>query len=343
MKNYNATVAKIRAMYGKRITSSDYGELVSSRSVSEIAEYLKKNTHYSGTLSSVDTSSVHRGFLESLLRKSVYETYLKITGFEKIGRQEFYNYRIILAEIDVILSCIRNINARSESGISDIPIYLNGMTCFDLIEIARIRTFPELLDFLRKTPYYDVLAGETADENGNADYTVCEVKMRCYYFERLKKFIDKRGGAEAKALNLMIMTDVDLINVINSYRMKRFFGGTEEEIESIMLPFGSRLSPEKRRDIYSSENEADFIRRFSKTFYGRQLAEMGRDFSDMEEDASRLRYIYAKRALKNSSSAAVSVYAFLYLMTIEVQNLISIIEGVRYGVSSKQIESLIII
>ena len=42
IRSYNATVAKIRAMYGKRITPQDYTELVSRRSVADIAEYLKK-------------------------------------------------------------------------------------------------------------------------------------------------------------------------------------------------------------------------------------------------------------------------------------------------------------
>ena len=44
---YYATVAKIRAMYGKRVTAEDYAELVTKQSVADIADYLKKNTHYS--------------------------------------------------------------------------------------------------------------------------------------------------------------------------------------------------------------------------------------------------------------------------------------------------------
>ena len=40
--NYYATVAKTRAMYGKRVTAEDYSELASKHSVAEIADYLKK-------------------------------------------------------------------------------------------------------------------------------------------------------------------------------------------------------------------------------------------------------------------------------------------------------------
>lgn len=342
-RSHNATVAKIRAMYGKRITSQDYGELINKQSVSEIADYLKKNTHYSNILSSVDVNSVHRGFLESLLARHYFEVYLKITGFERINRQEFYNFRIIKAEIEVILSCIRHINANSEDQITDIPIYINGMTCFDLIEIAKVRSFEELLDFLKKTPYYDVIRKEKTDENGKVDFSACEYKLRSYYFERIEKNVAGYSKKEAEMLNSMLLTDIDLINVINAYRMTSFFGADEKEIKPMMFRFSGRLSEAKQEEIYSAPDKAEFIRRFSKTYYGRQIADSGLDMNDLEDNANRLRYKYAKLALKSSSKASVSVYAFTYLMGIELSNLIRIIEGVRYGMPSKQIEKLIIV
>ena len=94
-RRHNATVAKIRAMYGKRLSAEDYAQLASFGSVSEIAEYLKKYTHYGKTLASVDTVMIHRGLLESLLRRHNFETYFRITDFENIGRAEFYNHMII--------------------------------------------------------------------------------------------------------------------------------------------------------------------------------------------------------------------------------------------------------
>jgi V/A-type H+-transporting ATPase subunit C len=341
--NHNATVAKIRAMYGKRVTPQDYSELASRQSVAEIADYLKKNTHYSELLSSVDVNTVHRGFLESLLKRYNFETYLKITGFERINRQEFYNYRIINAEVDVILSSIRHINAKSDDQITDIPIYINGMTCFDLIEIAKVRTFDELLTFLRRTPYYDVLKQEKADENGKVDYSQCEYKLRSFYFNRLEKTIAKFSKTEADKLNSMILTDIDLVNVINAYRMKSYFDEDEKQISSMMLPFSGRLSEDKQREIYSAADEAEFLKRFAKTYYGRQISDFAPDANNLEANANRLRFKYAKLALKSSSTASVSVYAFMYLMGVELRNLISIIEGVRYGVPAKEIEDLIIV
>lgn len=341
MKNYNATVAKIMAMYGKRITPQDYTELMNKQTVSEAAEYLKKNTHYSSVLSAIDTNTVHRGMLENLLRRSVFETYMKITGFEHISKQEFYNYKIIQTEIDEILRCIRFINAKSRKMIADVPIYMNSLTSFDLIELAKIAEFGELLAFLRKTPYYDVLKKIEVSAEGQVDVTKCETLLRSYYIDLMKSSLHFKKSDVRQFVSLL-ESDVDLINVINAYRLTAFFGESEDVIEKDMLPFYGKLSAVKQREIYSAPNSEEFIKRFSKTYYGKVMTENGYDVNNIEHSARQLRHKYAKLALKRSSSAPLSVYTFIYLMEIEVQNLISIIEGIRYGVEASKIASLII-
>ncbi len=345
--NHNATIAKIRAMYGKRITPNDYNELINKQTVAEIAEYLKKNTHYSEILSSIETATVHRGMLEDLIKRNIFEFYIRIIKFENIGRKEFFNFKIISAEIEVILSCLSHINAKSENQITDIPIYLNKYTCFDLIEIAKVRSFEELLKLLERTPYHAVLKGELLPSNDGEkkkfDYNSCEIKLRSYYINRIEKIVMEWDDKTKESLNSMILTDVDLINVINSYRLTAFFEAETEVIEKNMLPFYGRLSAAKQKEIYSAKTEEEFINRFAKTNYGRQIAEFGNDPKELEKNANLLRVKYAKLAMKSSSKAPTSVYSFMYLMEIEKNNLISIIEGVRYGIQPKDIEKLIII
>lgn len=340
-RNYNATIAKIMAIYGKRVTPNDYSEMINKKTVADIAEYLKKNTYYSNLLSSVDTHTVHRGMLESLLRKSVFEQYIKITGFENISKQEFFNYKVIQTEIDEILRCIRHINAKSDKLITDIPIYMNELTSFDLIQLAKVKSFEELLDFLRKTPYYDVLRQINIDKHGRVDVTRCETVLRTYYITRLKKSLDFNPN-DVRQFTEMLESDIDLINIINAYRLKAFFDETEDVIEKDMLPFYGHLSLQKRLYIYSAPTSEEFINRFAKSYYGKQMLQYNYSINDLEQSVQRLRYHNVKRMLKRSVSAPLSVYAFTFLLEIEVQNLISIIEGIRYGIEPNRIASLII-
>lgn len=341
IKNHNATVAKIMAIYGKRLKPQDYTEMLNKQSVSDVAEYLKKNTHYSTLLASIDTHTVHRGMLENLLRRSIFETYMRITGFEHISKQKFYNYKIIQIEIDEILRCIRYINAKSGKLISDIPIHVNNLTSFNLIELAKVKDFKELLVFLRKTPYYEVLKKMPVDSEGRVDVTKCETLLRTYYINNLKGSLHFKKR-DVEQMTMLIDSDVDLINMINSYRLTAYFGESEDEIKKDMLPFHGRLSAEKQREIYSAPTSEEFVRRFSRTYYGRRMLENGYDINNLEQSAQRMRYKNAKRMLKSSSSAPLSVYAFIFLLEIEVQNIISIIEGIRYGVEANRIAALII-
>lgn len=340
-KNYNATVAKIMAVYGKRLTQQDYTEMMNRQSVSDVAEYLKKNTYYSKLLASIDTNTIHRGMLENLLRRSVFETYMRITGFEHISKQKFYNYKIIQTEIDEILRCIRCINAGSAKLIQDVPVYINHLTSFDLLELAKINDFHGLLDFIRKTPYYDVLKNVSPDESGRVDVTKCETLLRNYYINMLKRSADFAVG-DAEQFNRFLESEIDLINVINSYRLTAYFGESEEEIEKDMLTFYGRITAERHREIYSAPNAEEFIRRFAKTYYGKQMIRNGYDITNIEQSARRLRHRYARTILRRSCSAPLCVYAFFFLLETEVQNIISIIEGIRYGVETQKIASLVI-
>ncbi len=330
------------AIYGKRLTSDDYLELINKRNVAEVAEYLKKNTYYNTLLDSVDTHTIHRGMLENLLKRSVYEKYLKITGFENISNEEFYNYKIIQTEIDEILRCIRHINANSDKLIQDIPIYMNEHTSFDLIELAQVKTFSELIEFLDKTPYSDVLTEIQIDNLGKIDVTKCETLLRTYYINRIKNSLNFKKNVNEQFIR-HLQTDIDLINVINAYRLTTFFEEDIDTIENDMLPFYGRLSASRQHTIFGAPNAAEFINRFSKTYYGKQMIEYNYNINELELSTQRLRHKYTKLMLKRSNSTPLSVYAFTFLMEIEVQNIISIIEGIRYNIDASRIKSLIII
>lgn len=70
----NAILSKARAMYGKRLTAADYQALLTCQSVGEVAAYLKQRTVYAQVLSGVNELTIHRGQLESLLKKSCSST-----------------------------------------------------------------------------------------------------------------------------------------------------------------------------------------------------------------------------------------------------------------------------
>jgi vacuolar-type H+-ATPase subunit C/Vma6 len=64
---------------------------------------------------------------------------------------------------------------------------------------------------------------------------------------------------------------------------------------------------------------------------------------DLEIEAQKLRYQYARHALHTSTSPMLSVYAYMYLFETEVHNIITIIEGRRYASPEKELFDMIVI
>ena len=77
-----AIMTKAKAMYSRHLTPEQYREMINRRSVPEIAAYLKEETAYQELLSAVQPTSVHRGQLESMLRKARYNQYARLIHYD---------------------------------------------------------------------------------------------------------------------------------------------------------------------------------------------------------------------------------------------------------------------
>ena len=107
----NAITTKAKAMYGRRLRSEDYHALVHKKSVAEIAAYLKNETDYASTFANVKESEIHRGDLEALLKKDMFERGCKLAHYADGKDKELYEIGIFKSEIDLILGKLRLFNS----------------------------------------------------------------------------------------------------------------------------------------------------------------------------------------------------------------------------------------
>ncbi|MBQ5311338.1 MAG: V-type ATPase subunit [Oscillospiraceae bacterium] len=335
--NMIATVAKLHAISGKKLSKDDYAQLISCSTVADAAGYLKRRTYYARALDNVDTDRIHRGNLENILRRCFYEDYYRIANLEKVGDDEFYNYLVLKTEIDEILMCITHLNAGTDDHINTIPIYMNRYTSFDLTDLARVRSFDELLALIKGSPYADILKMFPPDDSGYIKYPECELALRTYYYRRLLKYADKTGDDEIRSF---ICSQIDMINIINAYRMKKHFGMSPETIKAAMIPIYLAV-PEKKFDaMYEAKDMKGFAAELKKTVYGRDLSDQ--ELESPEQPLQRLRLRQTKRAFSMAFSPPVVFFAFNTLADIEIKNIIRIIEGIRYSLPAEEIGRLII-
>lgn len=337
----NATVTKIRAIHGKMFNRENYHIMVSMRSVSEITEYLKRSSRFKEVLRDVDPNTIHRGFLEDLLKKSNFETYVKLCSFQGLDKLPFYNFLIEKSECEQLLNLVNALNSGLDKKfIGELPGYVIKHSDLDMLALSKTADFDDLLSKLKGTPYLKVLRSVKRGEDGKADYTDCELKLRTNYYRWLLENIEKSfSGSDVSELKKLIFSEVDIINIINAYRLKAFFGYNAQQIKESQLPF-TRIGKAQMNRYYESDTPEEMIQRLEKMIYGRHFQG---DYEHIETKVNLCTYHLMEHTVARSTSAPVSLYAFMKLCDIEVGNIVHIIEGVRYDVDPAMLEGKLII
>ncbi len=336
----NATVARIRTIQGRLLNQHDLTELANKKTVEEAAEFLKGVYRFRDTLSSVDVSTIHRGHLEQLLEKSNFDLYMKLCKFQQLDKIPFYRYIIRKHEIEQLLSMINCINSHTEDTfISTLPAFVLQNSSLPFPEIAKCRSFEELISALKGTEYAKILKSVKLEEDGSINYPLCELKLRTDYYQDLFENLRQDfPSADSEILADFIRTDVELINIVNAYRLKTYFGYDAGRIKERMLPF-SKSGKNKMNSFYEAATPEDMIEML------RRSGRFGREDTapDMIElAAARVRYRMAHRLLTTAQSAPAVMYAFMTVCRLETDNIVRAIESIRYGLPPSETEKLMV-
>lgn len=337
-----AMLTKARAMYGKRLTPENYQELLRMKSVRDIAAYLKVMPGYADILSNIFPDSIHRGQLELLLEKSLFQKYIRLSRYDISNRSSFLTFVISRFEVEQILRCIMFLNAgTSENFISELPGYLIVHATFPVMQLAEVRSFDDLLAVLERTKYEDTVRRYAPKEGARIDYTGCDVALYTLYYDEMFRLIDRLvKGKEKEELEELVKIQIELRNIAAIFRLKNYFQINGEEIRQYLLPYRYKLREDKLKLLLDAEG-GDKILSFIRTSpYGRQLE--GDRFVYIEDYIRQINAYYNKRIIRFSFNAPAVVYGFMELMQLELLNITNIIEGIRYNMSPENIRKLLI-
>lgn len=335
----NATSAKIRAKYAQLFTIDNYRELAALRTIPEAAEYLARSARFKEAFKEVDPNTVHRGYLEELLLKENFETYIRLCKFQGLDKHPFFDFLIRRAEIDCILSTVNRINSSlTQAYLSDMPGYMVKYLDDRFTEISTAQSFEELIALLKGTRYQKLLKKIPLREDGKADYTLCELRLRTDYYEQMLGQVKEHysGSTEAELKDL-ILKDIDSKNIINAYRMKAYFKYSPEEIERRTLKFYG-IGKKAMERLYNAEDAAEMMDMINHTVYGKGSPDT--DNIELEINSVKIRRLRSQLAA--STNAPTAMFTFIQLCDIDVSNIIRIIEGIRYGVETAVIESQLV-
>lgn len=335
-----AIVAKARAMYGRRLTKENYTELLRKQNVSEIVSYLKNQTAYGGVLSDINENLVHRGQLESVIRRQLYEEYTKLSHFNQKPGHGFMQFIVIKAEIEQILSCILNVSNDIYTVNFKLPVFFIKQLSFDIYKLFKAQSFEEILEVLDHTPYHKILKKYAAGFS-QKDYTQIETDLHTYYFEQVFALMDRFVTHSARTeLERLFLTMAEIENIVKITRLKAYFHYSAEQIKPYLLPFHRKLTQKDYDQMLNAQDAQEIFDFLKQSRYKKYFMKLEPAYYDKYIKQSR--YRRSAQLMRFSRNYQSVFTAYMFLKEIEMKNIISIIEGIRYGAEPATIEKMLV-
>ena len=338
----NAILAKARSMYSQRLTEANYEELLKKRSISDLVAYLKSETVYESVLSELKDNNVHRGQLEALLNKEIFARLNRLMRYASKKELEFYKLSVTELEIQLLLTKIRLISSDMYSGYEmQIPTYLNKYTSFRLYGLLKINDYDGLLSLMKGTKYYQTLLKYKPTDNQPIDTNMLELDFKHIYYQEYIDTVHRLfKGKRRKDLLTMIQTSIELQNMTKIYRLKKYFHASPEQIRETLFLEDTRIPARAMDEMIEAKDASEFLKKLASSSYKLYIDD--NEFVFIEYHTEKIKYFIAKRFMRFSTDSALVFMTYKIVFQIEIDNLKHIIEGLRYGESPPQIQSMLI-
>lgn len=341
MASYTAVAAKVRAMYGCRMTPEDYHQLMSKQSISEAASFLQVHPGYRRELSGMSVAGIHREQLENALRSTYRNEYRRIFRFLAGEDKELLRFPIYRAEKEAILTAMRRLSSQHmlEPEATWAPM-LAAKSHLHLSELRQAEHFRQIADAARDTIYASALSRSiSADGREPSMAFVDNILLVTYYAHLYKVLARNYAGDTKKLLKKSLDEETDLLNLVLFLRLRQHFSQEDVQLYSFPLPCSPKLSQSYIQQLLSAENYDAALDLVENGPYGalfRSIQPTG-----LEAYLYTMQYRFHLRQLRAAQPTVYTPIAYLGLKEIELRNIISIIECIRYGVAPEHYITLI--
>ena len=336
LRTYSGITTKIRAMQAKLLTEADYENIANLKTVPEVIEYLKEKPAYTKYINRMDTSLYHRGDVEKVLTQSFYDDYTRIFRFVGMEQKKFLKAYWKRYEIDLINYCLRIVFNHYDVPL-DIDYKKEIFDKYSQLSVSKLvlsKNVEELIDNLKGTEYYSPL--QTLRESGAATLYDYDLTLELYYFSVMWK--EEKRLLKGKERDIFIKDygmRIDLTNIRWIYRAKKYYNMLPPDIYMMMIPIQYRFSKEEFKAMVEAPTVEEFIKQVGLTRYGNKLTfEEGHMLEQQSREILKAAYLSDRR---HNPYSVATMNAYLFLKEEEIRKIVSALECIRYGLSSRDI------
>ena len=339
----NALLALSRAFYGKRLKKEDYEALLHCRSVNEAAQYLLQKTPYADVIGESGVSAFTARFLEELVSKHRFASFVTLCRYEMAIGNAFYRYFIIRDEIDQIeRATLLLLGGNTEIYLQRVNSFLDKHLSIDLFALGRANSLEDIALSLDHTAYGKLYRRCLAAPK--VDYFTFEQAFEARFFSEVQALSRKCfSGGEEKALLELLSRVLDCRLIERVWRAKRFYP-TSPELYADLTSADAALTlftERERKALAHSSDVSQVEHIIQKSAYRGWLD--GPADKSVEYRLERRLVEECSRLIRFSSYPSVVMFCYLQLSAAEAKNLLRLIEGLKFQVAPQVIaENLIL-
>ncbi|MEE3493171.1 V0D/AC39 family V-type ATPase subunit [Ruminococcus sp.] len=334
----SAIIAKIKTKYGKRMTDKDFRAMVKGESVGDVVQYLKSYTHYQVFLDKV-SNDIHRGNLEQLIRERQFEELLTLCKYNQ-GDTPVTKYILRSTEIAELMKFITLLSiGRPREYLFSLPLYFTQHTDIALEKLSSVHSHKELVSVLERTDYATILRQFPPDENGDYDLAAIEDALENDNLDQLYTDIGSiKNKKDRNELIKLFDTLSDYQNYSRIIRLKKNYHLSNDEIRKHLLRYG-KLTGKNLDRILSKEEYEEIREELKRTGVGKKAKTIDAD-SEMAVQGS---FEMCRRQLYFSTNPEIVLLAYRIVSLTELNNVIAVVEGVRYQIEPDKILEILIL
>ena len=157
----------------------------------------------------------------------------------------------------------------------------------------------------------------------------------------LLAIIGRTSGQLKEQLTDLYGAQVDAQNVTRILRLKKYFGADPDTIRSVLLPYGHGVSCKLMEQMIDADTAEEIMALYLRTPAGKKIPENQRSF--VHDLHHRAPYFSARHYMHYSIYPMVVMLSYIILIDIEVDDIINIIEGIRYGLPPEEIKPMLVL
>ena len=316
--------AKLKAMYANRLTKENIEDMIKQNSIKNVVLLLKsKSDIFKNSDGNIDKLEI-----EKLLDESLINDILKIKKLLNKEDNKLFDMFLRQYEIKCVKSILRKLYSEDNTNdiiIENVKMWTNSL--FDEIKgIETIENFEAFFKAIERMEHYNFIKKYQNQEIVNIFEIENEIDK--LYFEELYDSVKFN-----KNLKDIVGSEIDLLNIEWIIRIKKFYNFDTQRLLNMLINRYYKIKPNILKDIIEKNSFDDINSILNKTCYKNVFSSE----NDFEENTDTFLYKINYKTFKEDSISIAYIFAYINLVDYENNDIINVVEGIRYNMDKAEI------